>query len=48
MKRCQVCGHLTEDWEIVGGVVRCWPCGKEERLRTTLREWVACANRMER
>lgn len=32
MKRmCTICGMRTEDWEIVGGVVRCWTCGKKAR-----------------
>ncbi len=30
-RRCMRCGVLTHDWEKVGDVVRCWPCGRQTR-----------------
>jgi hypothetical protein len=30
-KRCSDCGILTYDWETVGGVNRCWECGRKAR-----------------
>ncbi len=26
-----MCGTPTHDWERVGGVTRCWPCGRLQR-----------------
>lgn len=25
-KRCQICDVRTEQWEIRGGITRCWEC----------------------
>lgn len=26
-----LCNTLTHDWERIGSLVRCWPCGKRVR-----------------
>ena len=30
-KKCSICGTVTYDWEVAGGVTRCWPCGRKTR-----------------
>jgi len=30
--KCSICGTVTADWEKVGGIIRCWSCGKLVRM----------------
>ncbi len=34
MKTCMICRVKTENWEKVGTLIRCWPCGKLAREGT--------------
>lgn len=32
-RKCSMCGVITEDWETIGSLTRCWTCGREARTR---------------